>query len=127
MDNANIIALIKKLDMDKVQSQLGAMTPKKLPVFVFPQSVKFYLEDQSTHKQVMTLYNPYDFPVKFKGKLQICSLYLFMLLVSFYIKYFHFNSVVYGSKQIQSCRSGRYYKITLLRGHCGETHSFNGS
>lgn len=47
-----------------MQSQLAA-TPRKLPVFVFPQSVTFFLDDQSTHKQVLTLYNPYDFPVKF--------------------------------------------------------------
>lgn len=42
-------------------------TPRKLPIFVFPQNITFYLDDQSTHKQVLTLYNPYDFPVKFKG------------------------------------------------------------
>ncbi|XP_029047022.1 motile sperm domain-containing protein 1 isoform X2 [Osmia lignaria lignaria] len=48
-----------------MQSQLPA-TPRKLPVFVFPQSITFFLDDQSTHKQVLTLYNPYDFPIKFK-------------------------------------------------------------
>lgn len=48
-----------------MQSQLAA-TPRKLPVFVFPSNITFYLENQSTHKQVLTLYNPYDFPVKFK-------------------------------------------------------------
>lgn len=41
-------------------------TSGKLPVFVFPQSIVFFLDDQSTHKRVLTLYNPYDFPVKFK-------------------------------------------------------------
>lgn len=39
---------------------------QKVPVFVFPQSINFYLDDQTTHKQVLTLYNPYDFAVKFK-------------------------------------------------------------
>ncbi|XP_076239911.1 motile sperm domain-containing protein 1 isoform X2 [Calliopsis andreniformis] len=48
-----------------MQSQLAA-TPRKLPVFVFPQSITFFLDDQSTHKQVLTLYNPYDFPIRFK-------------------------------------------------------------
>ncbi|KZC09819.1 Motile sperm domain-containing protein 1 [Dufourea novaeangliae] len=48
-----------------MQSQL-ATTPRKLPVFVFPQSITFFLDDQSTHKQVLTLYNPYDFPIRFK-------------------------------------------------------------
>ncbi|CAL7934139.1 unnamed protein product [Xylocopa violacea] len=48
-----------------MQSQL-ATTPRKLPVFVFPQSMTFFLDDQSTHKQVLTLYNPYDFQIRFK-------------------------------------------------------------
>lgn len=37
----------------------------KVPVFVFPNNITFYLEDQTTHKQVLTLYNPYDFTVRF--------------------------------------------------------------
>ncbi|XP_060070837.1 motile sperm domain-containing protein 1-like [Ylistrum balloti] len=45
------------------QSQL---VDGKLPVFVFPSSLTFYSDDQSTHKQVLTLYNPYDFPLRFK-------------------------------------------------------------
>ncbi|XP_072398521.1 motile sperm domain-containing protein 1-like [Diabrotica undecimpunctata] len=39
---------------------------QKIPVFVFPNSLKFYLSTKSTHKQLLTLYNPYDFPVRFK-------------------------------------------------------------
>ncbi|XP_060593282.1 motile sperm domain-containing protein 1-like [Ruditapes philippinarum] len=38
----------------------------KLPVFVFPTTLSFYSDDQSSHKQVLTLYNPYEFPLKFK-------------------------------------------------------------
>lgn len=38
----------------------------KLPVFVFPTSLNFYIDDQSSHKQVLTLYNPYEFTVLFK-------------------------------------------------------------
>ncbi|XP_051173296.1 motile sperm domain-containing protein 1-like [Leptopilina boulardi] len=41
---------------------------KGLPVFIFPHSIKFYMDDQSSHKQVLTLYNPYDFRLKF----QVC-------------------------------------------------------
>ncbi|XP_015171732.1 PREDICTED: motile sperm domain-containing protein 1-like isoform X2 [Polistes dominula] len=44
----------------------SAATPRKFPAFVFPTDLKFYLEDQSSHKQILTLYNPYDFPIKFK-------------------------------------------------------------
>lgn len=38
-----------------------------LPVFAFPTSLTFYSDDQQSLKQVLTLYNPYEFPVKFKG------------------------------------------------------------
>lgn len=38
----------------------------KLPVFVFPTTLTFYIDDQSSHKQVLTLYNPYEFTVLFK-------------------------------------------------------------
>jgi len=37
-----------------------------LPVFVFPSSLNFYTDDPSSHKQVLTLYNPYEFTVLFK-------------------------------------------------------------
>ncbi|KAK1134830.1 hypothetical protein K0M31_007599 [Melipona bicolor] len=43
-----------------------ATTPQKYPIFVFPPSITFFLDDQSTHKQVLTLHNPYDFPIRFK-------------------------------------------------------------
>ena len=46
----------------------GAPIPGPRPVFVFPGSLDFYLEDQSTHKRVLTLYNPYDVDILFKGK-----------------------------------------------------------
>lgn len=48
-----------------MQASLAA-TPRKFPAFVFPTDLKFYLDDQSSHKQILTLYNPYDFPIKFK-------------------------------------------------------------
>ncbi|XP_077987725.1 motile sperm domain-containing protein 1-like [Glandiceps talaboti] len=38
----------------------------KLPVFVFPTELVFYVDDKSSHKQVLTVYNPYDFSLKFK-------------------------------------------------------------
>lgn len=46
---------------------------RKVPVFVFPTSLKFFLNSRETHKQLLTLYNPYDFPVRFKGMLFIFS------------------------------------------------------
>lgn len=49
-----------------MQSSPSRQSDGKLPVFVFPTSLIFYSEDSSTHKQVVTLYNPYEFPLKFK-------------------------------------------------------------
>lgn len=40
----------------------------RLPVFVFPTELFFYADEQASHKQVLTLYNPYEFALKFKGK-----------------------------------------------------------
>lgn len=42
---------------------------KNFPVFIFPVSLEFYLGARHTYKQLLTLYNPYDFAVNFKGKL----------------------------------------------------------
>ncbi|KAJ2951455.1 hypothetical protein O0L34_g13607 [Tuta absoluta] len=39
---------------------------KNFPVFVFPVSLEFYLTARHTHKQLLTVYNPYDFSVNFK-------------------------------------------------------------
>jgi len=49
-----------------------ALAEGKLPVFVFPSNLTFYSDDQASHKQVLTLYNPYDFSLKFKGKHCLC-------------------------------------------------------
>lgn len=38
----------------------------RLPVFVFPPSITVYLADPSTHKQIVTLYNPYDFTISYQ-------------------------------------------------------------
>ncbi|XP_066156819.1 motile sperm domain-containing protein 1-like [Euwallacea fornicatus] len=39
---------------------------RQIPVFAFPTSLKFYLGTKSSHTQVLTLYSPYDFPIKYK-------------------------------------------------------------
>ncbi|XP_014662541.1 PREDICTED: motile sperm domain-containing protein 1-like isoform X2 [Priapulus caudatus] len=38
----------------------------KLPVFLFPTSLSFFEDDQSSHKQVLTIYNPYEFALRFR-------------------------------------------------------------
>jgi len=44
----------------------GSVLDGKIPVFVFPVQLDFYFEDQTTHKRVVTIYNPYEFDVTFK-------------------------------------------------------------
>ncbi|XP_063288101.1 motile sperm domain-containing protein 1 isoform X1 [Pelobates fuscus] len=55
---------------DSVPMQQQTRKPEllegNLPVFVFPTELIFYADDQSTHKQVLTLYNPYEFALTFK-------------------------------------------------------------
>uniref|UniRef100_H2YD32 MSP domain-containing protein n=1 Tax=Ciona savignyi TaxID=51511 RepID=H2YD32_CIOSA len=39
---------------------------QKLPVYVSTEKVTFYLNDPTTHSRILTVYNPYDFPVCYK-------------------------------------------------------------
>lgn len=49
------------------KSSLPFRREKKLPVFVFPEELLFVSDDESSHKQVLTVYNPYEFNIKFQG------------------------------------------------------------
>lgn len=51
------------------QSRKPDLVEGSLPVFVFPTELFFYADEQASHKQVLTLYNPYEFALKFKGEL----------------------------------------------------------
>ena len=53
------------------QKRQPELVEGNLPVFVFPTELIFYADDQSTHKRVLTLYNPYEFALKFKGGSQV--------------------------------------------------------
>ena len=45
----------------------GGPSGTSRPVFVFPGNLDFFVDDQTTHKRVLTLYNPYDTDITFKG------------------------------------------------------------
>lgn len=49
------------------QARVYSRRERKLPVFVFPEELKFVSEDEAAHKQILTLYNPYDFIIKFQS------------------------------------------------------------
>lgn len=57
---------------------------RKVPVFVFPTLLKFHVNARHTHKQLLTLYNPYEFPVKFKGIEQRMTLIKFIIQQKIY-------------------------------------------
>lgn len=56
------------------------MTECKVPVFVSPHTLTFSLDDKSSHRQIITLFNPYDFPVRFKGKFIIIIIIIILFL-----------------------------------------------
>lgn len=40
----------------------------RLAVFLFPSEMVFYAEQRSSHRRVLTLYNPYNFSLSFKSE-----------------------------------------------------------
>ena len=52
------------------QTSQGSDDDGNLPVFISPTELKYYADDISAHKQVVTIYNPYSYTLKYKGNLQ---------------------------------------------------------
>ena len=46
----------------------GGKREKRLPVFVAPEELQFVGEDEASHKQTITVFNPYDFNIRFQGR-----------------------------------------------------------
>ena len=93
-----------------------ALDEGNLPVFVFPQSVAFYLDDHISHKQVLTLYNPYDFPFRFKGKINQTNFFYFLILnrQKFAIFwYFLFHSTIYHMTEAVQAIAGTHWLAVL--------------
>ncbi|KAJ3660504.1 hypothetical protein Zmor_004949 [Zophobas morio] len=43
-----------------------SLKDRSIPVFIYPSELTFFVGSQITHKQLLTLYNPYEFPVKYQ-------------------------------------------------------------
>ncbi|RDD46052.1 Motile sperm domain-containing protein 1 [Trichoplax sp. H2] len=58
----------KKLSMITSQSNNNNnnITVENVPVFAFPTTLSFIENDKSSYKQILTIYNTYDFTVRFK-------------------------------------------------------------
>lgn len=61
----------------------------RIPVFVFPQSLAFYVGDSNTHKQILTLYNPYEFRLNFNGKYAKCAFCIWSGAVYYFFTLFN--------------------------------------
>jgi len=56
------------LKMDRLRQEDDVTSsPSRIPVFVFPASIVFNAFDRDHLKQILTIYNPYEFPIRFKG------------------------------------------------------------
>uniref|UniRef100_A0A3P9HZ85 Motile sperm domain containing 1 n=1 Tax=Oryzias latipes TaxID=8090 RepID=A0A3P9HZ85_ORYLA len=71
-----------------------------LPVFVFPNELVFYADEQASHKQVLTLYNPYEFALKFKVLCTAPNKYMF-------------SANVIRHRDVRACHYGVYDKFRL--------------
>ena len=83
------------------------------PVFVFPGNLDFYLDDQTTHKRVLTLYNPYESEIIFKGMFQRLKRHF---LVSF-LKMINF-STLQQPQEVCGCRTRRPNSCSKMHRHC---------
>ena len=68
------------------QTSQGSDDDGNLPVFISPTELKYYADDISAHKQVVTIYNPYSYTLKYKGNL--LYLRILMLLNGLFIRNF---------------------------------------
>lgn len=59
--------LLKKVTFAKTMSVKSTTSGFKVPVFVFPNEITFIANDPSSHKQVVTIYNPYDFHIQYRA------------------------------------------------------------
>ncbi|XP_053574331.1 motile sperm domain-containing protein 1 isoform X2 [Bombina bombina] len=48
------------------EHHLPSAAHSPLPVFIFPPGLDFYADDQTSHKQVLTLYNPFPRVLRYK-------------------------------------------------------------
>ena len=61
------MALLRRTGDEAKNDLSSGNSSRDLPVFTFPNSLAFYADDKDTLRQILTVYNPYEFPVKFRG------------------------------------------------------------
>lgn len=102
-DSADIENSLAVLTMRNQLRVSSSRREKKLPVFVFPEELQFVAEDESAHKQVLTVYNPYEFNIRFQGVFQAVgrntAIYVGWLVAE-WLKHWTANCKVAGSSPI---------------------------
>lgn len=94
----------------------GGLSPtSRLPIFVFPTSLAFYADDSKSQKQVLTLYNPYDTNIRFRGILS----FAIPSIPRLFVTPFTLNSSVDESTKVQGYRAGRNNKAPMLCRYVG--------
>ncbi|CAF94676.1 unnamed protein product [Tetraodon nigroviridis] len=83
-----------------------------LPVFVFPTELVFYADDQTSHKQVLTLYNPYEFALKFKVLCTAPNKYT-VVDATGAVKPQCCVDIVIRHRDVRACHFGAYDKFRL--------------
>ncbi|XP_055355235.1 motile sperm domain-containing protein 1-like [Paramacrobiotus metropolitanus] len=48
------------------QGAAAADPQRELPVFIFPNTLHFFASEKDSLRQILTIYNPYDFPLRFR-------------------------------------------------------------
>ncbi|XP_036967149.1 motile sperm domain-containing protein 1-like [Acanthopagrus latus] len=66
-------AVVRQVGRVETGGETGDASP--LPVFLFPSELLFYSEQRSSHRRVITVYNPYSFSLSFKMLCTAPSLY----------------------------------------------------
>lgn len=120
--------------MQQQQHRQPELVEGSLPVFVFPTELVFYADDQTSHKQVLTLYNPYEFALKFKGQsgAEQCSSVMrpcvfssssnCVILIT--CPFSLFASALHSAKQVHSGGCHRGGEATVLCWHVSLFFSF---
>lgn len=87
---------------------------RSIPVFVYPTELTFHIATQDTHKQLLTLYNPYDFAVKYQGLVQ-CNLVIIIVFIKIFFLVFSNTSDKYSVIEPKGTIAPRAYIDLIIR------------
>lgn len=57
------------------------LNSQTLPVFILENEIKFIINRSETHRHILTIYNPYEFALRFKGTKNLELHYIFFSII----------------------------------------------